>query len=661
MEYEYQELPKTEPTPFDNIGLSFSGGGFRAASFGLGVLSYLEQLPLEDGTPILHRVSFMSSTSGGTIPNALYALNSAQGKTFEEFYKKLHQQLEGTSLLDKVFKILNDDHEWNIRPHKRRNIINAFALTYDRELFDAALLEELNKPNSSTHLEEVCFNATEFYRGLLFRQNVKMKPDSQYRHDSKYRYGNFAISLGYKAAKQLKLSDLLAASSCFPAGFEPIIFPDDFTYGKKESESSEKEKKTPSLTKRFLLDHLKINLMELDRQEFERLYGQEATDNTIGRLSSNPSIEELKDAFQKLPLSDDLKFGIMDGGVTDNQALESLTDAQERRNSQKTDFKPFDLMLINDVSSHYMDPYLPPKVYNSYTGIQGITINTALLSSALFLIAGIALTVACFLPFFAQGTAKGLLVLGTSTTLLSGLVLAFLLFIRSYIKKNLKQFHTIELEKNFSKGIVNNLFKHFGGTPIGVLIRMAKERFSSVLLLNNDIFLKRIRFLLYKLTYDSKKFSYRIKTNHIYDLAFSNDNNSSNVKKYSPSKELQTVAQYAFEMGTTLWFDQANQTEHKQAIVISCGQFSTCYNLLVYIHRLKTNKNNTDKSYYDLLAPKYKQRVDDLERKLQKEYDKFKEDPFWLYNQLGEKYIHKDFKKCSIGFLKIPKNFDKLR
>ena len=27
--------------PFENIGLAFSGGGFRAASFGLGVLSYL--------------------------------------------------------------------------------------------------------------------------------------------------------------------------------------------------------------------------------------------------------------------------------------------------------------------------------------------------------------------------------------------------------------------------------------------------------------------------------------------------------------------------------------------------------------------------------------------------------------------------------------------
>ena len=40
-----QKFPLT--TPFKNIALALSGGGFRAASFSLGTLSYLERLKLD--------------------------------------------------------------------------------------------------------------------------------------------------------------------------------------------------------------------------------------------------------------------------------------------------------------------------------------------------------------------------------------------------------------------------------------------------------------------------------------------------------------------------------------------------------------------------------------------------------------------------------------
>src|ERR1700733_9980552 len=78
--------------PFENIALAFSGGGFRAASFGMGVISYLYKVefnsdddPLK-GNVLLNQVTYMSSASGGTIPTTLYSLYNAQGKTFKDFY-----------------------------------------------------------------------------------------------------------------------------------------------------------------------------------------------------------------------------------------------------------------------------------------------------------------------------------------------------------------------------------------------------------------------------------------------------------------------------------------------------------------------------------------------------------------------------------------------
>ena len=51
-----------------NIGLAFSGGGYRAATFDLGTLSFLNSVRLDDGHTLLDRVTALSSVSGGTIP-----------------------------------------------------------------------------------------------------------------------------------------------------------------------------------------------------------------------------------------------------------------------------------------------------------------------------------------------------------------------------------------------------------------------------------------------------------------------------------------------------------------------------------------------------------------------------------------------------------------
>lgn len=646
MDRSFKTTKNISNTPFDNIALAFSGGGFRAASFSLGVLSYLDEITLID------KVTFISSASGGTITNALYALNIAKGGTFGSFYKKLKENLEGTGLLNHVFEKLNNDKEWISNPDKRRNIINAFALTYDDDLFDHSLLEDLYKHENSTSLQEVCFNTTEFYKGLLFRQNVKMKTDHNWTFDNQFRYGNFNINLNVNAAGKLKLADLLAASSCFPAGFEPIIFPDDFTY---KTLSGQEDTSTTNLDKRTLLDHLYVGLQELNISELEKLFGKERVTDVINGLPQNPSVESVRDAFIDEKIRDDFKIGMMDGGITDNQALESMVDAQKRRVKEKTEFRPFDLMLVNDVGSHYMEPYKLPTENDSYTGIKAISIKTIIVILWILMLLGISL-IAGLIPKTDIFGVRWPVIIGTTITILSGSMLLILNLIRRFIEGNTDRLGGLNLNKNFSPSIVSNLFEHFASTPIMVIFRMLKERISSVLVLNNDVFLKRIRFLLYDKTYESGKYRFKIKTNHVYDLSFSNDLNrhKKGLNFMEPSKSIQIIAQTAFEMATTLWFDTTNQKNETLAALIACGQFTTCYNLLEYIYRLKTTKSKSGDTYYSRLTPTYQQKVDYLERHLSKDYRVFQEDPFWLYNKCGVNFQLTNFKPISMENFLFP-------
>lgn len=654
MDTNFRTKKNVSNTPFDNIALAFSGGGFRAASFSLGVLSYLNEIALID------RVTFISSASGGTITNALYALHIAKGKTFGSFYKKLKENLEGTGLLNNVFEKLNNDKEWISNPDKRRNIINAFALSYDDDLFNHGLLEDLSLHENNTSLEEVCFNATEFHKGLLFRQNVKMKTDRQVALDHQFRYGNFSINLNLKVAGKLKLADLLAASSCFPAGFEPIIFPDDFTY---KALPKQDDSETTDLDKRTLLDNLYVCLQELNSSELEKLFGEERVTAMINKLPQNPSVESVRNAFMNEKIKDDFKIGMMDGGITDNQALESMVDAQKRRVKGRTDFRPFDLMLVNDVGSPYMEPYKLPKENDSYIGIKAISIKTVIIILWILMLLGISLIAGLIPKLDILGT-RWPVVIGTTLTILSIGFLLLLNLIRRFIEGNTDRLGGLNLNKNFSPSIVTNLFEHFASTPIMVIFRMLKERFRSVLILNNDVFLKRIRFLLYDKTYESGKYRFKMKTNHIYDLSFSNDLNrhKKELNFIEPSKSIQIIAQAAFEMATTLWFDTTNQKNETLAALIACGQFTTCYNLLEYIYRLKTTKSKTGDTYYNGLASAYQEKVDHLEMQLSKDYLAFQENPFWQYNKCGVNFELANFKPSSMENFPFPAHsFEGLR
>lgn len=219
----YQAIDPKMP---ENIALSFSGGGFRAASFSLGCLSYLEQLDFND-KPFMDLVKFASSASGGTITLLSYSVAKRNGEEFKDYYKwMVNEELYGEKLVNQVFDIMRSSSEWNLRPNKSRNLINAFSIAYDLKIFKG---EKFGFLWENGGIPDICVNTTEFQNGLLFR------------FQNKGRIGNnFIKGVLKENLQKIKLGDILACSSCFPVGFEPFVYPKDFSYDGLDREALER-------------------------------------------------------------------------------------------------------------------------------------------------------------------------------------------------------------------------------------------------------------------------------------------------------------------------------------------------------------------------------------------------------------------------------------
>lgn len=205
---------------FEEIALCFSGGGYRAACFSLGTISLFDKLGL------LSKVKTISTVSGGTITGVKLAQALSDGDTFAKFFVDYYKWLKRDELTKTAISHIKSRKEWKKQgnDHKRRNPINAFAIEYNKFTYHRTLgqvQEAIN--NKKTTLEKVIFNTTDFSHSFGFKfQNITQGSV----------LGNKKIQkLGYdynQNVSQFKLGDILASSSAFPGGFEPIRFPHDF-------------------------------------------------------------------------------------------------------------------------------------------------------------------------------------------------------------------------------------------------------------------------------------------------------------------------------------------------------------------------------------------------------------------------------------------------
>ena len=523
----------------ENIALGFSGGGFRAAAFSLGCLSYLNKVRYK-GEPLLQNVKFISSTSGGSITNLLYSAYVYEGKSFDAFYKELSSLLKCEELLKNALSNLKKSSlGWKGRPDKNINLINAFSLEYDKLLKQREFSLFSNRDNNP-HLEEICVNSTEFTNGYAFRfqsQDSTQKLRNG-RIGNEYIYFN---ETGMSAAKKIKLADILASSSCFPSGFEPMIFPHDYT--------------TATLTKAELVNGLSFK----------------TNDFTLPSNDYN-NTDFLKDEnFKK-----ELQFGMMDGGVADNQAIEAFMRADDRR--ERVGLPIFNLFISCDVTSYFMDGYtLPIQKMGWYDSISFTTTKIFL-----YFVFGL---IAAWLPFslwYFRLNWQWWNYIAAALSAVFFFPVAYWFLSKLFETKNKK------IESSWGL-IFKKYIPIFSSLSIADLKQLLLTRAKSVFILANDIYLKQIRRIYYDRLFNDPKYKGRIIQNTIYKLSKAKyPNGPVAIDPLSPSSSMIEVAEKSRTMGTTLWFDANHEKDNIKNCIIATGQFTTCLSLLTYINKMDT-------------------------------------------------------------------------
>ena len=205
-----------------SIALSLSGGGFRAATYHLGLLSYLNRLQAADGRSLLAHVNTLSTISGGSLTGLWMILCQSQGKDDSLMLRQLHDLLLHGDLIGRASR------EFLCGESTNHSLIREMVKIYDEEIFHGATLGDLMDKIDTISLEDFSANATEFNNAIEFRFQVSRKRTTAGGGTSRGVIGNSKYQLSEAVARQILLAEVFAASSCFPGGFEPLFFPRDF-------------------------------------------------------------------------------------------------------------------------------------------------------------------------------------------------------------------------------------------------------------------------------------------------------------------------------------------------------------------------------------------------------------------------------------------------
>lgn len=189
--------PPTPPASGPTLGVTLSGGGFRATFAGLGALRYLADAGL------LSSVRYSSSVSGGSITNGLLGCHWAALRE-RRFSAEAFDEL----LVDPVVKLVSSRslkgallrRVWRIAGSKTRTDLLGDEM--DRWFFDGKLLEDLDP--------EVRFviNAANIVTGVRF----------SFERDI---VGDYVVGLASTAGTGLRVAQAAAASAAVPGAFAP--------------------------------------------------------------------------------------------------------------------------------------------------------------------------------------------------------------------------------------------------------------------------------------------------------------------------------------------------------------------------------------------------------------------------------------------------------
>lgn len=527
-----------------NLGMAFSGGGYRAATFDLGTLSMLNSIRLENGRTLLSCVAALTSVSGGTIPAMKYMLALAKGEPVDEMINELFRFLCNEDLITHALDGVKAE-----KANRDASSIKIMAGIYDKYLFHEATMGDIIDNMGNIPVKDYTALATDFDNALPFRFRVTYGFMTNGERISYGVFGNKKHNIGLNVARHITPGEALACSSCFPSGFEPMMYPDDFQVSQQAGISSQ------------------INS----------------------------------------------RFGIMDGGVTDNQGISPLLMAEERlrtyrKDKSRTD-KALDLAIISDVSSSTMDGYAPseqllPKSVGRLT--LGRLRNYGLI--------GQVVVMALFLLSLLLGNNFWL---GVMTVVLAILTLVNVV---GALFKN-KMFSAIE------KTFIGNRARFINHLKFSTAEAMLMNRAKSVIMMSSEVFLKELRMLNYNSIYSDKDWVNRVISSSIHELKpdkkwerKAHDDSPQEVDLI-PSEAIQRNSALAASMGTTLWFTARDKAAGMPQALLATGQYNICHNLLEYILRIEKSPNNLTDAHRLLIACK---------PQLEKAWKKFQADPQWM-------------------------------
>ncbi|MEP9324844.1 patatin-like phospholipase family protein [Paraburkholderia phymatum] len=199
-----------EYRPF--LGVAISGGGSRAANFGMYVLRELDRLG------ILDRVDAISSVSGGSIAAAhfgvYYPYLRSEYWAFAE--KDLRQDFR-----DDWLKRHMDPANWRTLYGDRFNASTILAETYDRLLFHGAVFRNMSIPGPGS--PHILINSTIVGGPELLSNCVAQGKNAFSERLSTFVFSDdaFKFCLGSDLGS-FSIAQAVAASSAYPLVFSPV-------------------------------------------------------------------------------------------------------------------------------------------------------------------------------------------------------------------------------------------------------------------------------------------------------------------------------------------------------------------------------------------------------------------------------------------------------
>lgn len=514
------------------IGLCLSGGGYRATVFHLGVFSYLDRLDL------LTQARMISAVSGATFTATSYALSLVENRPFNDFFCDFYTTLSGTNLVELGFReLVSVDCN---RPSGRTNVILAMADVYAQKFYADSDGQPYNLGhilNCDCHLQELILNGLDYRRAeaFLFQRSAS----------SDIPVGNERLPVPRVDAEKIRLADIVATCTSIPAAFEPLSFPDDFSWPDGE---------IPDATRRLFSD-----------------------------AQNQPS---------PVPL--------MDGGLHDNQGIDSLLLADERNPED------IDLFVLSDVFREPPEHYRMPE----QRGNDGPTLGQIAIMAWILFFGGLVTVGALVAKTIFQlrmGEFRpiwdGLLLI---VPLVLGIVVLILLWwIRRFVHDEL-------LSRIPQVGIRSE--KYIRQMPLQAVLEMADIRVLTLIATSTTVVWKRVRNLGYRVVYNVEEYEGK-RVSCLLQHLRPGQPFVQLPGVEPPSAKMRQVAEVAGNMATILWFSN----EHQQPCVTATGQASMCYNLMKHIARR-----------YGQDPDQYPERVQAIWKRLTDDWKLLREDPFAL-------------------------------